>query len=901
MDIISHINIFDYFCGGKSKVCTFISHKPIMYRNILLTIAFLSAFFGSNAQHLIQNAEYRKQVQQDYLKRMELFNERTEPLLSVFEDENMTAEETEALQFLYAYMPLSDLADYDGRFFLKQVRLSLAARDEFAWGKTIPEEIFRHFVLVYRVNNENLDNAREMFFNELQPRIKGLSMYDAALEVNHWCHEKVAYRASDGRTSSPLATIRTALGRCGEESTFTVTALRAVGIPARQCYTPRWAHTDDNHAWVEVWVDGKWYFLGACEPDPELNMGWFAIPSTRTMMVHSNAFGKYNGTEEVTHKTDLFSRVNMLPNYTDTKKIMITVTDENGKALEGASVKFKLYNYSEYYPIAVQKTDGNGTAQVTTGLGDLLIWACKDGKYGYRLMDIRKTDQLTVTLDRAAGAEYAEDLTVVPPVGKHDVVTATPEKAAANARRLQYEDSVRNAYRSTFKTEKDGKGLSGPYLTEEQAGIFLKKSEGNHEVITNFIRKYQNDKTVRLYDYLNSLSYKDLRDADPDVLAQQVTHYYPERFPYPYEVYLKGIISPRIANEGLTLWRYSRILSGMFGDYNRLTAEQIMQWIRDNITIDDSGNYFNCPISPVGVYELRRADRHSRDIFFVACCRNAEIPAYMDNATGDLWVWGGNNWKLVTFDEKKTAPATGQLTIDYQGNGELKPKYWTNFSIARFEDGDFVTFDYEDDPRVENFPFTLTLEAGYYLLSTGNRYSDGTALSHLEFFNIEPNQEVKKQLVIRDLVKRTEDHGKIRTDYKINVNGKKSAVSELMKGQQSLVCFIDPTREPTKHLLKELGTLRNDFEKWGRPVIFVIPEGKAAPDFNFKAWNLPKQSILIQDKGNQWFNEILTSTDQYFRDDYPVVYLINADGAIVFRSEGYRIGTGELLLKSTDF
>ena len=253
-----------------------------MRKIIIATIFILFSINGIHAQHFIQNADYRKQVQQDFLLRSETFNARTEPLLSVFENENLTTEESEALKFLYAYMPLSDLADYDGSFFLKQVRLALSARDEFAWGKTIPEEIFRHFVLVYRVNNENLDNAREVFFNELRPRLRGLSMYDAALEVNHWCHEKVAYRASDGRTSSPLATVRTALGRCGEESTFTVTALRAVGIPARQCYTPRWAHTDDNHAWVEVWVDGKWYFLGACEPDPELNMGWFAIPSTRT-------------------------------------------------------------------------------------------------------------------------------------------------------------------------------------------------------------------------------------------------------------------------------------------------------------------------------------------------------------------------------------------------------------------------------------------------------------------------------------------------------------------------------------------------------------------------------------------------------------------------------------------
>ena len=110
------------------------------------------------------------------------------------------------------------------------------------------------------------------------------------------------------------------MGRCGEQSTFTVTALRAVGIPARQCYTPRWAHTDSNHAWVEVWINGKWYFLGACEPDPELNMGWFANPSTRAMMVHTTIFGKNNIQGEKNVETPLYSVSNMLDNYADVKK-----------------------------------------------------------------------------------------------------------------------------------------------------------------------------------------------------------------------------------------------------------------------------------------------------------------------------------------------------------------------------------------------------------------------------------------------------------------------------------------------------------------------------------------------------------------------------------------------------
>ena len=172
-------------------------------------------------------------------------------------------QQKKAVEFLYAYMPVADIADYDPSLHVEGVKVACQAVKELGWN--VPEREFRHFVLPLRVNNENLDDHRAKFYAELKDRVKGKSMYDAALEVNHWCHEKVTYAPSDARTSSPLASIRTALGRCGEESTFTVAALRSVGIPARQVYTPRWAHSDDNHAWVEVWIDGKWHDRKSCQ------------------------------------------------------------------------------------------------------------------------------------------------------------------------------------------------------------------------------------------------------------------------------------------------------------------------------------------------------------------------------------------------------------------------------------------------------------------------------------------------------------------------------------------------------------------------------------------------------------------------------------------------------------
>lgn len=109
-------------------------------------------------------------------------------------------------------MPVWGCDGLFGDYYLENVRLSGQTRTEMPWGDLIPDELFRHFVLPIRVNNENLDDSRRVFYGELKDRVKHLSMKDAILEVNHWCHEKVVYRPSDARTSSPLASVKTAYG-----------------------------------------------------------------------------------------------------------------------------------------------------------------------------------------------------------------------------------------------------------------------------------------------------------------------------------------------------------------------------------------------------------------------------------------------------------------------------------------------------------------------------------------------------------------------------------------------------------------------------------------------------------------------------------------------------------------
>jgi len=889
-------------------------------RILLATTAVLLLLVSCHKErHFITDKEYRLQVHEDFLERQALASGRADALFAGMD--TLDDETREALEFLYAYMPYSDLADYDQTFYLQQVRAAFAARDRFSWGKKVPEDIFRHFVLVYRVNNENLDTARILMQRELAPRVEGLSMYEAALEVNHWCHEHVAYRASDGRTSAPLATMRTSLGRCGEESTFAVTALRSVGIPARQCYTPRWAHCDDNHAWVEVYIadSNRWYFMGACEPDAELDMGWFAVPSTRCMMVHSKAFGRYHGDEEVVKQTALYSELNLLSHYAPTKKVTVTVYDANNKPVEGADVKFKLYNYSEFYSLATIKSDKDGKASLTTGLGDLKIWATDGEHYNYVKLNVREKNEIEIYLTREEGTEYMETIDVMPPVAGEAKMTPTQEKVERNAKRLVYEDSVREAYTATFPTKENYKQLLKPSynLSDKQAWEIIHKAEGNYKEIVKFINNHADedltyeeyitacdcdgsDTCYLLYDYLNTFSDKDMRDITAETLE---AHWNKPTVPCIMEsyeeFYVKGIMPARISNEMVRPWR--QFLTEKLADIK--DANSLIAWTKANIAVDDTGNYYNCPISPRGVYELRHSDRHSRDIFFVAACRALNIPAYLDNATNTIYVcegdaeklWKKGKWTSVNFEEQAAEQPTAKLTLSYRPSKELaKPVYWPHFTLAKYVDGDFVTYDFENDSRMDKFPAIIALEPGYYCLTTGNRYPEGDVLAREEYFTVKEGEAINKEIVIRPLTKRETNVKYATIDPEQEIVGGMATLADYAGETGMLFIFVGDYKEPSKHLIKEMQELKNEYKSWGGMIYAVAPES-AKP----VTWGLPNTdySIEIEGRENQFESQIIKALNINLKNDYPLVAIVNKRGEIVFSSHGYSIGLAEQILK----
>ena len=185
----------------------------------------------------------------------------------------------------------------------------------------------------------------------------------------------------------------------------------------------------------------------------------------------------------------------------------------------------------------------------------------------------------------------------------------------------------------------------------------IHRSEGNHAEIINFLQNHSKKVDgIYLKEFVNALADKDLRDTKAETLESQLVTYKPGK--YPVEVFIKGVLPARISNELIRDWRHDlrEAFLNIFPGNSTPTVDQLIDWTKANVTVDPLCNYYNCPISPMGVFKTRRADAHSRDIFFVAACRSLDLPCYLDNASNKIYVWQNNEWQEITFDETTATP-----------------------------------------------------------------------------------------------------------------------------------------------------------------------------------------------------------------------------------------------------
>ena len=902
---------------------------------VMLAVLFLASWQTMMAanDHFITDAAYRTKVETAFKQKINLVGKQFYDQ-KMLKQQKATGDEQGALQFLYAYMPVADVTDYPTSFFLENVRTSFEARQQMAWGNKVPELLFRHFVLPVRINNENLDNSRMVFFKELKERVKGMGMKDAILEVNHWCHELVTYQPSDGRTSAPLSTIRSAYGRCGEQSTFTVAALRAIGIPARQVYTPRWAHTDDNHAWVEAWADGTWYFLGACEPEAVLNLAWFNAPASRAMLMHTKAFGDYNGPEEVMLRTSNYTEINLIDNYGSSARIDFEIVDAAGNPVDGAKVDFKIYNYAEFCTVVTKYTGADGATFLSAGKGDMMIWASKNGKYGFAKASFGKDKKVVVRMDHQVtvpGAEqktilFRDSFDIVPPPEHANIPEVSAEARAKNLERFAYEDSIRHAYLATFYNKETALAtLKANGLIEEQNitrnGVtflaakgekltasdangkisakaqkmidFLVASSGNHKVILSFLVQHQN-RLDRAINLLSTLSAKDLRDMQMDILEDNFNAKSDE-------------LSPRVENE-MIITPFKQFFEKEFAKKQvafKNNPGLLVEWVKKNIKINPDKKALQIAQTPIGVYRSRLTDDRSRKVFFVDVARSLGIEAQVDAVTKKTQYKNhkGGEWIDVDFENAtQEASAKGKFVMGYADNGAVDdPKYYSHFTIHRINaDGSTSLLEYPEEGCTwsNTFKNGVDLDEGDYALVSGTRLANGGVLAEMQMFHVKQGATTQVEMHLRSSETEITVKGNFNSESKFILlpsNQEVSLLSQTGRGY-FVMGLIGVGQEPTNHALKDIAKVAQVFDKWNRLIVLLFEDEASAKKFRISEFpGLPKNIIFGIDKDGSCRKEMVENMKLQNKNLLPIFTISDTFNRVVFLSQGYTIGLGEQL------
>lgn len=806
------------------------------------------------------------------------------------------------LKYIYAYMPISDIATYDAKLFLKIIRDTLKAKDMLSWGKKINGELFLNYVLSYRLNNEDIVDCREQFFNELYERIKNMSMKEAAIEVNYWCFEKATYQATNMRTISPLGIIKNAYGRCGEESAFLVAALRSVCIPARQCYTPRWAHCDDNHAWVEIWVDGKWSFLGACEPEPVVNKGWFTSPAQRGMLIHARVFSNIVSEPNITNQSPVMTQINILDNYTETKKLKIKVIDENNNAIEGAKVRFELINFAELFPLAMIKTDKNGVVEFNTGLGNLFIHISKESKLINFKVDMRKyNSEIIINWNKAVVCQTGNiELDMCAPEAlaiKEPIVSQ--EMQLKHEHKIKQAIKIRKAYEQTFIRKDDAKLFAKSFNSnQDKIKKIIEYSNGNHKEIECFLRADDNlEQRVML---LNSLEKKDLSDITAVILEEHLKYSIPYKDEYPSDIYSKYLLCPRVRYEMITSYR--KFLSEYFEEEKisefRKDPIMIYDYINKNIIEHDELDYATISSSPKGLLNLKVGSKISKMILFVAICRTIGVPARISIIDLSLEFYKDNEWNVISQSKELEITRNCELTLHKQNESSIL-EYFKNYTIARLNNGIYNTLGFEDIP-FDNTHITYKLQNGNYRIMTANRMSNGDILANIQFVKLSSGDKKDITVSLREKRETNEHTFTVNNIMLQTEDNSVKQLNEIVGDKTSFIAFLEEGKEPTEHLLNEMLEQQKEFIANKDKILFVLKNKKSIENPKLKkVYKKIGVKLAYIPKDTSFDNEVkaLFDTLDISNKQLPLVMVIDKKRKCLFRTSGYNVGTGTMILK----
>lgn len=634
------------------------------------------------------------------------------------------SEEARAASFLVENLPLADALSLTAADLRENLDHAFLARQLMPWGKTVPWDVFLHYVLPHRASQEPFQPHRAFLFAELAPLCAtALSMEEALSRVGGWCAARAEYRPTSRRDLGVQAILDGGYGRCEETNILFLAAARAVGLPVRQAMVPWWQHADGNHAWIEAWTEKGWRFLESGTEFSALNRTWFAAQAPRMPKVVAHVLG-HPQDPQVYRTGPGFALVDSTAAYAPATDVEVRVVST--EPVNNGDVYFSVFSLGGLRPVTRSGMDPEGQARTTLGPGVFFVSTRAEEGLAWALINTHGQDRVSLSLDARTAMPLPESMEFSWPETARDGFDATPRPELV---RLRQERSTRWA---PLLGDLPQALLNRLLLAGTRTPGWLQALHGASSDLRSWLEAC-----------ILNLDDKDMLEADPAGLAREVGMALQAReqaaatgLVYPDALFTEYVLAPRIFLEPWSPWRAQ--LRSWLGQGFGLDLEKKLALLHNRL--NELGSLrpalFGPPLTPgqthAGGYCGLKQDKI---VLATAALRVLGIAARCQPDFGGVEYHDGRTWKFWEFDARPQASGS----VHILSPDPLNPL--KDFGVARIQDGYLRTLD--DLPWEETADgLRCALQPGPYVLLTAMR-TGNRARVNLASFSVEAGSETR--------------------------------------------------------------------------------------------------------------------------------------------------------------
>jgi transglutaminase-like putative cysteine protease/tetratricopeptide (TPR) repeat protein len=893
---------------------------------------------GGGIAPLINKDLVPKEYQKEFESALSLSGDNKEQLVSAMR--SVSPEMRKGLSFIIATMSYPDLVAIKSDVLLEHIKYAYLVKNKYPWMKNMPEEIFLHYVLPYRCAEEPIEAYRKYFYEQLDPIVSQLTnLADVAHQVNLWLgsprakgNPRVRFVPTEARDQGPLETLRAGYGRCEEMMIVYMASARSVGVPCRSAWTPYWAICDNNHAWVEVWIDGYWKPLGGCEPGVS---PWFEHPAKRAAAVYSATIGQPRS--ELIHKTlGNFSIINSTQNYSHTCKVNVNVIDENNKPVTNTTVVFAVFNWGSFRPFATKITDPEGKVQFVTGIGEYFLSTGRDNRRAWQVVKTEPDKPLDITLKLSA--ESAPDGYLFLRYPSIEQAKASFTTSGIAPVHLQPLTPVYNAPAEIYFCDEFSPTMHSDvmmfleaYSQKDAVVQKLKSAGGNWHQIADAIKEINPELRNDLFYLITQLAHLEALEVTKEFLLDnvnlsKVANGY-EGWNIPEDIYRSYVLNPQFQYLHISNWRkelrsaFMTIRKGHRYNIRRVIplkadtitdcAKSVNEWVAANIKLrNDLSGRFSYVASPLDTLRSKVGDARGIAIFTAALLRTLAIPAQVKNE----WVefWNGTEWLPVypldpknfanrmrddkTALEYETKPAG--IKFNLTRRGVVDANHWEKVAVSRFQNSCWQYLDRDDLKRYGKW---MAIQPGQYLVTAGVRNSNGDAMVYCKQLEFKSGQGIVLNIPMDiPIDKLPESDRMVRKLDKVpmfelpDIDGNDHNLGNILKTHSVVLSFFSLDNEPSIRMLPLIERTKETAREVNALIlaVYVDSEGrnKFLSDSRLKSLQLP----VLLDSTQEVVKQFIPEFEKNKNKCLPSTLLIK-EGKILMWYEGYNMAIDNLI------